>query len=153
MAWFDDMFEWSDREPSAYTVSRYTFDCSVAAVQDKVNRVPIVRRSDRRDFAVCGDGDLTRWRDHLWMNVEMVFSDRFRDGTTGDTENWYFQLGQDGTLSVTLPWWPGERLEVEDLTYTSRGGQFLTGFFDSPSGVWHLTISLDRATSDPNYRG
>ena len=151
MTWTDDMFEWAGREPNRHLVSRYTFDCSVAAVQDKQNRVPILAGVEGRDFAVCGEGRLTLWRDQLWMNVVMVFSDRFtRDGPTGDTEVWYFQLETYGTMTVNTRWWP-RSIEIDDLTYTDRGGQFLTGFLDSPTGVWHIAISIDRQTADPSY--
>ncbi|WP_299518802.1 hypothetical protein [uncultured Serinicoccus sp.] len=146
--WTDELLEWTSRPP----LGDYTLDCSVAAVNDKTNPVPVTDPRAARDFACCGDGFFSLWRDdYLWMAVPMVFSDRVRDGQTGLIESLGFLLDKNGALSVRFPWWVGKRAAI-DVRYISEEGQFITALFDAPTGFWHVAISLDRRTTDPAFQ-
>lgn len=152
MAWPDEWFRWAESQQSV----RRGFDVALAAVQDRLGPTP-VRRENGPDHACCGEGILNLYDNALVASFDMFFSDRVDGGRTGALERWVIRFARDGAMSVSVPGWANwsARIPVDSTpletgdeprpVYVDLGyGHFVTGFMRTPSGAWHLAMSVDR---------
>jgi len=153
MAWPDEWFRWAESDGSPRFASRKGFDIAVAGVQDRFNRTP-VRTREGPDYAVCGEGVLGYFDNRLWTTIFMVYSDRFdwRSERSGDLDRWSFRIDREGNCTVTVDSWGREVWDMPwKATYSDEGnGHFLAGYMNSPSGLWHLCMSIDRSDLRPD---